>query len=86
MEILAEAATQEWFTPAAHRHLEQLYTPVGEDASNHIANALDVLVHDGYLEENDAGYRFPSRLLKDWFSARFNENYIPLGQQRGNHD
>ncbi len=83
MEILAEAATQERFTRSARRCLEQLYAPVVDDAPGGIADVLEVLVHDGYLEDGDDGFRFPSRLLKDWWSARFRDHYIPLEERRG---
>ena len=83
MEILAEAATGERFTRSARRCLEQLYAPVVDDAPSHIADVLEVLVHDGYLENGDDGFRFPSRLLKDWWSARFRDHYVPLGDRRG---
>ncbi len=82
MEILAEAATQEVFTPAARRCLERLYSKVTDDAAGRIADALEVLVHDGYLEAGDNGHRFPSRLLKDWWSARFRDHHIPLENRR----
>ena len=83
MEILAEAATQERFTPSARRCLEQLYAPVVSDAPSRIADILEVLVHDGYLEDGDDGFRFPSRLLKDWWLARFRDHYTPIEQRRG---
>ena len=86
MEILAEAATQERFTPFARRCLEQLYAPVVGDAPGCIADIIEVLVHDGYLEDGDDGFRFPSRLLKDWCSARFRDHYTPLEERRGRHD
>ena len=86
MEILAEAATQELFTPAARRCLEQLYAPVVNDMPSRIADTLEILVHDGYLEKGDVGFRFPSRLLKDWWTARFRDNYIPLEKRRNDHD
>ena len=82
MEILAEAATQEVFTPAARRCLERLYSKVTDDAASRIADALEVLVHDGYLEAGDNGHRFPSRLLKDWWSARFRDHHTPLENRR----
>lgn len=78
MEILAEAATQESFTPDARRGLEKIYSAVVGDAVERVADVLEVLVHDGYLEHNGNGYRFPSRLLKDWFSARFRDHHVPL--------
>ena len=78
MEILAEAATQELFTQAARRCLEQLYSNVVDDVSRRIQDTLEVLVHDGYISLAGDGYRFPSRLLKDWWSARFRDHHIPL--------
>ena len=82
MEILAEAATLEVFTPAARKCLERLYSTVVDDAPGRIADTIEVLAHDGYLESGDGGYRFPSRLLKDWWSARFRDHHTPLEKRR----
>ena len=84
MEILAEAATRDVFTPGARRSLEWLYANVVGDAPERIADALDVLVHDGYIEAGPNGHRFASRLLKDWWSARFRDHHVPLEQRRAN--
>ena len=81
MEILAEAAIQETFSPTARRCLEQCYAPVVDDVPSRIAEVLDVLMHDGYIEATADGFRFPSRLLKDWWSARFRDHHIPLEQR-----
>ena len=81
MEILAEAATQDVFGPDARRSLETLYCRLGDDAPDRIAEVLEVLVHDGYLEVGDEmspHHRFPSRLLKDWWSARYRGHHKPL--------
>ena len=86
MEILAEAATQGIFTPRASRYLERLYSSVVDDASDRIGDAIDVLVHDGYLESGDFGYQFPSSLLKDWWSARFRDHHTPFEQRWANQD
>lgn len=82
MEILAEAATQEVFSPTARTCLERLYTTVVDDTAGRIADALEILVHDGYLESGDDGFRFPSRLLKDWWLARFRDHHTPLEKRR----
>ncbi|MDE0330753.1 MAG: ATP-binding protein [Nitrospinae bacterium] len=82
MEILAEAATQEMFTPASRQCLERLYSTVVDDAPGRIADTLEVLVYDGYLESGDNGFRFSSRLLKDWWSARFRDHHTPLEKRR----
>ena len=78
MEILAEAATQGVFAPTARSRLGQLYSAVLEDVPGRISDTLEVLVHDGYLEPGEGGYRFPSLLLKDWWSARFRDHHVPL--------
>ncbi len=78
MEILAEAATQEVFTSQSRKCLDALYSELVDDTRARITNVLDVLVHDGYLEPGADGYRFPSRLLKDWWSARFRDHHTPL--------
>ena len=78
MEILAEASTQDVFTPAARRCLEQLYAKTMDDARGCIMNVLEVLMHDGYLEVGDRGHTFPSRLLKDWWAARFRDHHMSL--------
>ena len=49
-----------------------------DDVPGRITDVLEILVHDGYLEEGNDGYRFPSRLLKDWWAARFREHHTPL--------
>ena len=81
MEILAEAAVQGTFTPTARRCLEQCYAPVVDDVPSRIAEVLDVLMHDGYIETTADGFRFPSRLLKDWWSSRFRDHHSPLEQR-----
>ena len=78
MEVLAEAATQDVFTPPARRCLERLYSRSMDDASGSIMEVIDVLIHDGYLEAAEDGHRFPSRLLKDWWSARFRDHHTPI--------
>ncbi len=78
MEIVAEAAIEGAFTPGAERSLAALYGELVEDVSARISDALEVLVHDGYLETGDDGYRFQSRLLKDWWTARFRDHHVAL--------
>ncbi len=78
MEILAEAATQDAFSPSAGRCLERLYARVVDDVPGRIADTLEILIHDGYLEAGENSYRFPSHLLKDWWSARFHNHHRPL--------
>lgn len=78
MEIVAEAAIEGAFMPGAERSLAALYGELVEDVSVRISDALEVLVHDGYLEARKDGYRFQSRLLKDWWTARFRNHHVAL--------
>ena len=78
MEILAEAATQSVFTPAARSCLRQLYAKILDNVPGRIRDTLEVLEHDGYLKAGERGHRFPSRLLQDWWSARFRDHHAPL--------
>ncbi|MYG04343.1 MAG: hypothetical protein F4041_09010 [Acidobacteriia bacterium] len=78
MEILAEAATQGVFAPTARSRLEQLYSAVLDDVPGRISDTFEVLIHDGYLEPSEGGFRFPSLLLKDWWCARFRDHHAPL--------
>lgn len=81
MEILAEAAVQDVFGADARRALER--SPLVPDAPARVVAALDVLEHDGYLEPGADGYRFPSRLLKDWWATRFRDHHVPLAERGG---
>ena len=80
--ILAEAAIQGVFTSEARTILEVEYGRIVKNAQEHIAEVLDVLIHDGYLVLKDDEYRFSFRLLKDWWAASFKENYIPLSERQ----
>ena len=82
MEILAEAAVQGAFTAEARRRLEKRHARLVADAPRLVAETLDVLVHDGYLEPHPDGHRFMMKLLRDWWKARFRDHYRPLAEDR----
>ena len=86
LEILAEASTQGVFTGTARHRLERRYSRVDGDAVHHIGEALDVLMHDGYLEAGDDGHRIPFQLLKDWWAARFRDHHDPLESRVSEQD
>ena len=83
MEILAEAATEGVFARNARGCLSALYSVVMPGAPGRIADTLDVLVHDGYLEASADGHRFASHLLRDWWAARFRDHHVPLASRGG---
>lgn len=85
MEILAEASVVGSFTSQARQSLEQIYIDV-EDIAGQVAYTVETLVHDGYIrhseDEGQGAYIFCSNLLKDWWRARFQDHYEPLGDRR----
>ena len=60
------------------RRLEGQYEELVSDIRGRVADAIEILVHDGYIEESENGHRFPSRLLRDWWAARFRDHHVPL--------
>ena len=86
MEILAEAATEGMFTPEASQCLAQLYARTGDNLPGRITEVLEVLVHDGYLEDSGNGHRFPFPLLRDWWSARYCDHHIPIRNRLPSED
>ena len=86
MEILAEAATEGTFTPEAGRCLARLYAGMGDNLPDRIAEALEILVHDGYLEAAGNGHRFPFPLLRDWWAARHCDRHVPIRSRVSSED
>lgn len=78
MEILAEAALEGSFSVHTEHVLVDKYQSSIENVPRWISEVIDVLVHDGYLEEGKGEYRFVSNLLKDWWAARFRSHHKRL--------
>ena len=49
----------------------------GEVIEIPIGRILNILEHDGYLVQSESTYRFASKLLEDWWKARFAFTYQP---------
>ena len=81
MEILAETATQGAFTRESRRSLAELYSALVDRVDERIVSIVALLEHDGYIENVQGNYTMPSRLLEDWWSARFQRHYTPLRQR-----
>lgn len=86
MKILAESAIQGVFTPRARHRLEEDCTPILENVQDRIVEAIEVLEHDGYLVAKTDGHCFSSRLLRDWWAARFRDHHTPLDPGNGTQD
>ena len=81
LEILTEAATQGVLTATARDRFEAHLAALGDETQGRIAGVLDVLVHDGYLIPHNDGQVFQSRLLRDWWIARFGRGHEPFEER-----
>ncbi|MCY4057150.1 MAG: ATP-binding protein [Gammaproteobacteria bacterium] len=81
LEILTEAATQGILTATARDRFEAHLAALGDETPGRITTVLDVLVHDGYLVPHDDGHVFQSRLLCDWWIARFGRGHEPFKER-----
>lgn len=79
ISLLTETAVAGKLTIEAASLLVARHCP--ESAAESLRRVLAILEHDGYLQKKEAEYRFASRLLKDWWKARFSFGYEPPGPQ-----
>jgi uncharacterized protein len=81
LEFLTEAAVVRRLTSDAIEAISLAY----EFESLGVADArkliLEVLEHDGYLERKKGSYQFVSKLLRDWWKARYDFGYIPTAKR-----
>ncbi|WP_437827325.1 ATP-binding protein [Sorangium sp. So ce1153] len=84
LDLLTEAAVVGVLTPGASMALARDSAAIaepgglGEKPQDVLRRVVDVLKHDGYLVDNDAGALvFGSLLLRDWWKGRFASEYTP---------
>ena len=78
IDILDDAALEGSFSLDAERSLVAQYEELTNGVRIRISEVVDVLIHDGYLEEEEDGLRFSSNLLKDWWATRFRDHHVGL--------
>ncbi len=79
LDLLTEAAVTGALTSDAARILAQRHC--GQEWAAPLRDVLDILEHDGYLENRDGTYAFVSTLLKDWWKGRFQFAFIPATER-----
>ncbi|MGK3960679.1 ATP-binding protein [Sorangium sp. So ce118] len=84
LDLLTEAAVVGVLTPGASMTLARDSAMIAEPGApaekpqDVLRRVVDVLKHDGYLVDNDAGALvFGSLLLRDWWKGRFASEYTP---------
>ena len=78
MRILTEAAVRGTFSDKSKNALISMYENVTDASAEKVVWALDTLEQDEYLQRDQSGYFFKSKLLRDWWKVRFEYSYKPL--------
>ena len=78
LEILTEAVVRGYLDGESALAICRGYEISGNDPNKILREVLEILQHDGYLTQDADGFVFISRLLKDWWKARFAFGYTPV--------
>ena len=83
IELLTEAAVNRGvLTAESIARYERYFRVSGEINLTPVSDVLRLLEHDGYLARTPDGYEFVSRLVGDWWRARFGMNFVPIGRRK----
>ena len=82
LDLLTEAAVTGELTASAALTIASEYVPAATKPAKEIRELLGILEHDGYLKRNgEESYVFVSKLLRDWWKARFGFGFIVARQR-----
>ncbi len=83
LDLLTEAAVVGGLTADAAVYLGEQYTFPNLTSKDALQQIFGIFEHDGYLQKMGTEFRFVSRLLRDWWKARFEFSYVPVSQRSG---
>jgi hypothetical protein len=82
LDLLTEAAVLGHVGPPEAVVLARDNLPQGSDPKPILRDLFGILEHDGYLRRDpDGRHRFESKLLRDWWKARFAAFYVAAGSR-----
>ena len=82
LEILTETAMTGVLTWECAEIIGGGYTFENRPNQNVIREILGILEHDGYITRDAEGhYGFVSRLVRDWWRARFGSGFVPVSRR-----
>lgn len=81
LEILTEAAVTGKLTTDAALIISRDFTENEKEPKEALREIIGILEHDGYLERKQKGYVFVSKLVRNWWKARFEFQYIPAAER-----
>lgn len=78
LAILTEVAVTGFLDTEAADAIAKKYAVDGKSPAKNLRDILGILEHDGYLKQNSSHeYSFVSKLVHDWWKARFAFGYKP---------
>ena len=83
LEIITEAAVTGSLDAQRAIKICECYKINNCSSKDILRDILEILQHDGYLNQKGEQFVFVSNLLKDWWSARFGFGYTPVSERRG---
>ncbi len=82
IDILSETAIYGKITRKKLQALAKLYSFPEKTSIEVQQEILQILEHDGYVEQSGNGYVFISYLLRDWWKRRYKNFHIPIMERR----
>lgn len=81
LEILTEAATTGSLGAEEALKICDEYSLEGGSSKEALRDILEILQHDGYLEQNGDVFVFVSNLLRSWWERRFGFGYVSIKER-----
>ncbi|HEX6750824.1 MAG TPA: hypothetical protein VF092_26290 [Longimicrobium sp.] len=83
LDLITETAVVGRLTPDAIAVLRQEFGLDGREGMDQTREVLEILTHDGYLQDGPGEFTFVSRLLRDWWCRRFGAFGFTPALERG---
>jgi uncharacterized protein len=77
LDLLTEAAVSGRLTAESAKIISKDHIFRELSPQKALMEILNILEHDGYLERKESGYVFISKLLREWWKARFGFGFTP---------
>ena len=78
LEMLTEAAVTGGLEHEALVAYQKAYVFENKSTMEVQRQILQILEHDGYLQQLDKKYTFISKLLRDWWKMRYEAFFVPV--------
>ena len=81
LEILTETAVKGSIDSKTAMTICKEFESVESYSNSILREILEILQHDGYLEQKGDRFFFSSNLLRDWWERRFASSYTPVSER-----